>query len=311
MGALTGDRPKPLVPFGGQCRLVDFSIANAARSGLDEVLLLSHYNEHRLIDYLRSAWERDGRLHIHLGPHDERLRTGRDVADLAPRPPERGTAEALLANAEFIFTDRYRDVLVLHADHVYDYDYRPMLAHHRSTGAALTIGYQAIQLEYVKLFGMVEFDAGGRLTAFVEKPAEPTSNLIFSAFCLFEQKVLAAYLDQLRTTGWQYDICRDVIEPTMRPGGMPCTIAPAPARLSAPGEPRLRNSLIPAGLRNDGLVEDSVLYPGARVAAGAVVRRSIVLPGGSVGAGVRVTDAIVLDGEHVDTDRTGIRREER
>ncbi|MFJ6194878.1 sugar phosphate nucleotidyltransferase [Micromonospora sp. NPDC092111] len=343
MGRLTGQRPKPLVPFGGQCHLIDFSIANALHSGLTEVLLLSHFNEHRLIDYLRSTWELPDRLHIHLGPHDRDVRSGRDLAALAPRPPERGTAEALLANAEFIFTDRYRDVLVLHADHVYHYDYRPMLAHHRSTAAALTIGYQEILPEYVKLFGMVDFDSDGWLTTFVEKPAEPTSNLVFSAFCLFDQSVLDRYLSKLRTTDWRYDLSRDVIpamlaageriagypvrdywedigtvdryhrahlrllgpEPTMRPERMPRTLAPELVRSTGSAGPGLRDSLHPTDLRNEGSVEESVLYPGVRIGVGATVRRSVVLPGGSVADGVSVTDSIVLDGERVETDRSG------
>jgi valienol-1-phosphate guanylyltransferase len=341
MGGLTRDRLKPLVPFGGQCHLVDFSLANAERTGLPEVLLLSHHNEAQLIGYLRRVWERPGRFRVHFGPHDDALRQGVPAGRLSSRPPERGTAEALLANAEYIFDERHRDVLVLHADHVYSFDYQQMLAHHRATGAALTIGYQRIERQYVRLFGMVEFDDRGWLTRFVEKPDRPTSDLIFSAFCLFNGAVLARYLDQLRHTDWRHDISHDVIpamlagaepiagfhvpgywedigtveryhrahlrllgqRPTLRPRQMPRTLRPDLPRRHVTDAPGLHDVLLAGDLVNRGSVERSVLYPGVHIGLDARVRDSVLLPGARVADGVLVDRSIVFDGQIVTTDR--------
>src|SRR5207247_4932228 len=211
MGRLAEGRLKPLVPFGGQCHLVTFSIANETGSGLTEVLVASHHNESQLIRYLLNAWDRLPGFRIHFGPHDHVLRQGENSAFLDERFPERGTADALLNNAEHIFGGAYRDVLVLHADHVYRFDYREMLAQHRATGAALTMAYQEIERRYVPLFGMVKLDARGHVVEFVEKPERPTSNLVFAAFCLFRSEVLLEYLQALSGADWSHDISRDVI----------------------------------------------------------------------------------------------------
>src|ERR1700677_2847583 len=147
-----------MVPYAGSCRLVDFSLANAARSGIPELVLMSQHLERDLIDHLLRWWDgRDG-MHVHLGPHEAMVqRTGQGrglVPDLTlpARPAERGTADALLTNAEWLFTPGCRDLLILHADHVYRYDYSPMLLEHRDTGVDVTIGVQRIERRFVHLF---------------------------------------------------------------------------------------------------------------------------------------------------------------
>ena len=54
-------------------------------------------------------------------------RHGAKTYNAGVRRPEHGTADALLANAEFVFAPGATDVLVLHADHVYDFDYSDMI----------------------------------------------------------------------------------------------------------------------------------------------------------------------------------------
>lgn len=335
MGRLTENRIKPMLPFAGRCHLVDFSLANAERSGVEEVVLLSHHGEEQLIRYLKTTWPRPD-FRIHFGPHEEPPRTAGELRQ-ARRRPELGTADALLANAEYVFDERFRDVLVLHADHVYRFDYWPMVDHHRSSGAALTIGYQAISPAYVSLFGMVELDGSGWLTRLVEKPSEPTSNLVFAAFCVFDRAALEEYLLQLEGTQWHGDISRDLIpamlaageriatyqvrdywadigteeryhrehlamlgaDPPLRLADAPSTLRPELARSYVGEGPGLRDVLVPTDLVNDGEIVHSVIYPGVRVGAGASVRDSVVLPGAIIGAGARVHGRTVLEGEAV------------
>ncbi len=333
MGRLGHGRLKPLVPFGGSCRLVDFSLSNAAASGLGEVLLLSQFEEKQLMDDLHRTWWRRG-FRVHFGPYDKAYRDG-DTRELRrpAGPPERGTADALIRKAPYVFGPDTSEVLVLHADHVYRFDYRPLIEQHRRTRAALTVAYQQIERRFVHLFGMVEFDATGQLTTFAEKPAEPTSDLVFAAFCVFDAGVLHRYLENLDGTGWQHDISRDVI-PAMLAGGerilgyevpghwedigtleryhlahlamvqrnpalplerLPRTVRPAVARSLVTEAPGVQDSVVPADLVNDGLIERSVAFPGARIGAGAVVRRSVLLPGASVPAGIEIDSAIVLE----------------
>lgn len=326
-------RLKPLVPFGGSCHLIDFSLDNALRSGAAEVLLMAQYNERQLVSYLLETWCRRPGFRIHFGLYDGvRQDNIEELFATRRRPPEHGTADALIANAPYIFTPDCDQVMVLHADHVYRFDYQPMLDFHRAGGAALTIGYQRIEREYVKLFGMVEFDDEGRLRRFVEKPAEPTSDTVFTAVCIFDAAILQRYLDQLSGTDWQHDISRDVIPamlaggerilgfafpdywedigtvdryyranmrmlgaaPSMARDGLPLTIRPELARRYIDAEGRMRDVLAAADLDTGASIAHSLIYPGARIAHDAVVRNCIVMEGAVIEAGAVVENAIVL-----------------
>ncbi|MCW2860561.1 MAG: nucleotidyl transferase [Actinoallomurus sp.] len=345
MGRLTDEMCKPLVPYAGSCRLVDFSMANAVRSGVPEVVLLSMHRERDLVDHLLAHWDGAG-VRVNFGPHDTLVRSG-DAPPGVPlpaRPPEAGTADALLTNADHVFAPGARDILVQHADHVYTFDYGPMVAAHRAAGADVTIGVQRIERRFVRLFGMVEVEPDLTVRRLVEKPADPTSDLVFTAFCLFRAEVLEEVLTSLASRGpdgWQHDISRDVLPHMIaegrhvlaypisgywadigtveryhleqlrlldRPGPLPPEDLP---RTLAGAPPRYVPGL--DSLLGDGAdvatgadVRSSVLFPGCVVEPGATVERSVVLPGARVRAGVRLSGAVTATGEDVDTPRTGL-----
>ncbi|HEY1914709.1 MAG TPA: sugar phosphate nucleotidyltransferase [Streptosporangiaceae bacterium] len=348
MGRLTDAVCKPMVPYAGGCRLADFSMANAVRSGVPQTVVMSHHLQRDLLDHLLRRWDGRGGMHVHLGPYD-RLLDGADRGRGLPpgmvlpeRAGEAGTADALLTNAEWLFAGDCRDILVQHADHVYNFDYRPMLGEHRATGADVTIGVQRIERRFVRLFGMVDLDADGRVRALVEKPAEPTSDLVFTAFCLFRADTLDKVLTELNqrpADEWQHDISRDVL-PYMisegfgvrafpvggywadigtveryllghldlirSPDALPLTEIP----LTLPGaRPELvrGTGVISSEPMPDGAqVTDSVLYLGCALEPGARVERSVVLPGARVSAGVELLDSIALAGETLTKSRSGL-----
>jgi glucose-1-phosphate adenylyltransferase len=348
MGRLTEAVCKPMVPYAGSCRLVDFSMANAMRSGVPQTVVMSQHLERDLIDHLLRWWDGRGGMHVHLGPYEASF-NGADRRHglpagmpLAPRPPEHGTADALLANSEWLFSGGCRDILVLHADHVYDFDYLPMLREHRRAAADVTIGVQRIERRFVRLFGMVELDQDGRVLRLVEKPAEPTSDLIFTAFCLFRADALEQALTTLArrpADAWQHDISRDVlpfmISERRHVRAFPVSgywadigtveryllghlgLISSPAALTLDGLPRTLPGARPELNGSHGVitsgplsprahVRDSVLYPGSTVEPGARVERSVVLPGARVGAGVRLLDTVALAGETLTQSRSGL-----
>ncbi len=348
MGKVTDAMCKPMVPYAGACRLVDFSMANTVHSGVPELVVMSQHLERDLLDHLVRRWDGRGGMHVHLGPY-ERVFGPADRRDGLPadvtlpaRPSERGTADALLTNAEWLFTGDCRDILVLHADHVYCFDYRPMLREHRRAAADVTIGVQRIERRFVRLFGMVEVDQEHRVRRLVEKPAEPTSDLIFTAFCLFRTEVLEKVLSVLaaqRDDEWQHDISRDVL-PFMISEGFHVQAFPvsgywadigtveryllghldlirSPDALPLKDIPRTLPGARPALITPEGVItseplppgahlRESVLYPGSIVEPGARVERSVLLPGARVGAGVHLLETIALEGEDLTESRSGL-----
>ena len=335
LGRLTERVIKPLVPYGGTCRLVDFSLACAQRSGIAEVVLMSYERERDLIRHVLRWWDCQPGFRVHLGPN-EHLRQC-EAAELATRRPEFGTADALLSNEPYVFAEPVRDVLVQHADHVYLYDYGPMLAEHRAREADVTIAVQRIERRFVRLFGMVDVDPAGRVLRLVEKPAVPSSDLIFAAFAFFRAEVLRAVLHELaaRPAGWRHDISRDVLpyliergysvrafqvgqywadigtveryhlghlellaDPSLLPLDLRPRTLPAPV---LDGSNLLAPDCVLAGR-----AESTVCYAGSAVEHGATVLRSILLPGARVRPGVSVRDSIVWPDEVLAADRIGL-----
>jgi valienol-1-phosphate guanylyltransferase len=341
MGRLGANRVKPVIPFGTRCHLMDFSLHNAQRSGLDEVLLMSRYNEQQLHTYLKETWH--ARIPIHFGPFNALHRQpAEQVYREVRRADEKGTADALIQNRPYIDTPRYRHTLVLHSDHVYLFDYRDMYRFHQEHRAALTIGFQQIPLEFVSLFGMVEVDAQMNLRAFVEKPPQPTSDKVFTAVCLFRNDILYRYLEGLQGTAWQHDISRDVIPRMLAEGevikcypfpdywedigtahryhrahmnllqgiGVPLEdmpqVLPGGEQCVLTETGRVRRSIVPAALREGPAhIAHSVVFAEASIGEGARIEDSVILPGSRIAPGVHVKGSIVCAHEVIDSDFIG------
>lgn len=152
---------KPAVAFGDG-RLVDFTMDNALRSGLDQVLVATQYRPEGLVQHLEQRW------------HPRFLR-GVQIRDgnRLGAGGYSGTADAVRANLPEILASGAREVLVLSADHVYRMDYRPMLAQHRATGAKVTVAVDEVPLEQARGFGVMSVGRDAQITAFHEKPLHP------------------------------------------------------------------------------------------------------------------------------------------
>jgi glucose-1-phosphate adenylyltransferase len=324
LSILSQVRAKPGVPFGGKYRIIDFALSNAVNSGLTDVAVLTQYAPRSLIDHIGVGrpWDLDrsrGGVTL-LQPY---LGRGRS------REWYRGTADAVLQNVEFIADRDPELVVILAGDHVYKMDYRPFIERHRTTQADITCAVRTVPIEDAHRFGILEADADGWITAFVEKPAKPTSNLVSMGVYVFAWPYLRSILSPERV-----DFGRDVL-PAMVAAGRRVAAYPyggywqdvgtvesywqtsldllsdhpgidlydrgwliytkseerAPALIGP--EATVTRSMVSHGCVIHGTVEHSILSPGVRVEAGAVVRDSIVMFDTVIGAGATIDRAIL------------------
>jgi glucose-1-phosphate adenylyltransferase len=125
---LTRDRAKPVVPFAGHYRIIDFTLSNCINSGLKRIYVLTQYKSQSLDNHLRRGWN------IFASAFDEflfsvppQLRSGESWY--------LGTADAVLHNI-YILQERHpRRVLILSGDHIYRMDYSEIIEAHIRTGA--------------------------------------------------------------------------------------------------------------------------------------------------------------------------------
>lgn len=326
--SLTKELPKPLVPYAGRCRMIDFSLRNCVDSGVPELLLMSKHLERQIHQYLMENWQQ--KLSLHFGCYNDiHHEPAEQVYQRVTRAEERGTADALIRNQPYIDREDIKDVLILHSDHIYNFNYRTMYQQHLETGAALTLGYQQIPMRYVSLFGMTEFDADNNLTAFIEKPTNPTSDKVFTAVCIFNKEVMYRYLNRMHAeTGLGLDISHHLIPAMLANGevikgfhfenywedigtteryylghmkllqdntGLQASpTLPGAEQMYEANDARLQNVLLPKALTNIKFsAKNSVIYPGAEIESGCVIEHSVVMPGGRIVAGAELRYALV------------------
>jgi glucose-1-phosphate adenylyltransferase len=336
LSVLSQVRAKPGVPFGGKYRIIDFSLSNAVNSGLTDVAVLTQYAPRSLMDHIGVGrpWDLDrsrGGVTL-LQPYIGRGR---------PRDWYRGTADAVLQNLDFI-ADRHPDlVLVLAGDHVYKMDYRPFLDLHVAMRADLTVAVRTVPIEEAHRFGILSVDPRGRVTEFVEKPADPPGNLVSMGVYVFSYGALrealsphridfgrdvlpAMVADGSRVWAYRFDgYWQDVgtVESYWRAsldllrhdppldlyerGWLIYTKSEERAPAYVGSDARVTRSMLSHGCVVQGTVDHSILSPGVRVGPGATVRDSIVMFDTTIGSGACLDRAIV-DKECIIGDRAQV-----
>jgi len=209
---LTRDRAKPAVPFGGLYRIIDFTLSNCINSGLRRVLVLTQYKARSLDRHLRLGWS-------FLSPEMG------EYVDILP-PQQRidehwykGTADAIYQNIYSIEKEEPRYVLILAGDHIYKMNYGEMIRSHLETNADLTVGCIPVPLRDSRQFGVVQADASGRVSGFLEKPAtcdpmpgDPEHFLASMGIYVFTAKMMYDLLcDDAARPDSSHDFGNDVI----------------------------------------------------------------------------------------------------
>jgi glucose-1-phosphate adenylyltransferase len=156
---LTLERTKAAVPFGGQYRIIDFSLVNCLHSGLRRILVLTQYKSHSLQKHLRDGWSLfNPELGEYITVVPPQMRRGGGWYD--------GTADAVYQNLYMLKRSGAQRVLILPGDHIYRMDYAPMIAFHTQHDADVTVACMQHPYSEVGLSGVLALDRDGRVNAY-------------------------------------------------------------------------------------------------------------------------------------------------
>ena len=213
LAELTDTRAKPAVYFGGKSRVIDFALSNAINSGIRRIGVATQYKAHSLIRHLQRGWN---------FLREERNESF-DILPASQRISEfqwyEGTADAVFQNIDIIEAHNPEFMVILAGDHIYKMDYELMLQRHVDSGADVTVACMEMPRAEASGFGVMAVDDQDRITAFVEKPADPPPmpgkpdvSLASMGIYVFRTPFL---FDQLRrdatTPGSTRDFGKDVI----------------------------------------------------------------------------------------------------
>jgi glucose-1-phosphate adenylyltransferase len=164
---LTDRRVKPAVYFGGKARIIDFALSNAINSGIRKIGVATQYKAHSLIRHIQRGWSflrSDAHEFLDIMPASQRM---------DEESWYRGTADAVTQNIDIIDSYDVDFIIILAGDHIYKMDYEVMIREHCESDADVTVGCLTVPREEASAFGVMATDASGKITSFLEKPADP------------------------------------------------------------------------------------------------------------------------------------------
>ena len=326
------------IPFGGRYRIIDFTLSNMVNSGITTVGLVTSNNYRSLIDHIGSGkdWDlarKDGGV-ILLPPFSEkndRLYTTR--------------LEALSSLTGFLSRRKEKYVVLTDCDGVAKFDILDMIEYHESKNADITLITHYGKLGSRSDFMLVEADEEGRVTELKHSPhvAEGTKANIYinlmiinrqfllnivedsiaHGFTSFTNDILIKQLASLKI--YRYDFKgyyagidsmaayykhnMELLEKEVRDELFGSRDIYTKVRDSAPskyGENAIvKNSLISDGCEIEGVVENSILFRGVKVAKGAVVKDSIIMQDNYIGENTTL-NCVITDKNVVIGDRKNL-----
>ncbi len=336
--ALTRNMAKPVVPFGGKYRIIDFALSNSTNSEIKDIGVLTQYKPQLLNEHLGigAAWDYDrnfGGLRI-LTPY---------YTEDGGRWFE-GTASAIYENINYLDQVNPEYVLILSGDHIYKMDYRELLDVHKKKGADCTIAVMEVDWDEASRFGIMNTDEDGKIVEFEEKPENPKSNLASMGIYVFNWKILRKelikdYEDKDSTNDFGHDII-----PKMLDQGSPLYVYKCEGywkdvgtvrsfwqanldlidpeneldiyddnwkiytkSLNLPPHRVGKNAVLTDTLVNEaciinGKVNHSVLFSEVEIEDGAEVYNSVLLNGVKVKSGARIYNAVVAENMEISKD---------
>lgn len=304
---LTLSAPKPMLPTAGVPFLAHL-LSRIRDAGIEHVILGTSYQAAVFEEYFG-----DGSAHgldLEYVVEDEPLGTGGGIRNVASRL-------------------RGDTALIFNGDVLSGVDLGAVLDHHAAADADVTL--YLTKVEDPRAFGCVPTDADSRVTAFLEKDPNPTTDQINAGTYVFRREVVESIpagravsveretFPQLLAEGAR--VCgfvdssywRDMGKPSdfvagsadLVRGIAPSSALPGPVGevLLLPGAEVATDAVVAGGttvgagavIEPGAVVDGAVLFDGARVGAGAVVRRSVVGRAAHVGPTARVEDAVLSD----------------
>ncbi|MCR5808965.1 MAG: glucose-1-phosphate adenylyltransferase [Clostridiales bacterium] len=332
LGVLTKSMAKPAVPFGGKYRIIDFPLSNCVNSDIDTVGVLTQYEPLALNAYLGSGqpWDLD-RMNggVFVLPPYVSGSSGRWYSGTAnaiyqniPFIDQYDPEYVLILSGDHIYKMDYSKMLAYHVKKKAD-----------ATIAVLTVPMEeASRFGIMNTDGegrILEFEekpkepksnkASMGIYIFNWRILRPylvadeddknsdhdfgkniIPKLISSGAELYAWD-FKGYWKDVGTLGSLWEANMDLLgsKPEFRLSDKEWRIyskSPAMPPHYLGADSKVKNSIVSEGCVVYGEVEKSVLFTGAHIGKGAVVRDSIVMPNAVVGEGAVVSKAIIGEG---------------
>lgn len=324
-GELLDNRSLASLPYGGRYRLIDFALSNMANSGIKTVGVIAPVVSGSLIDHIGSgsAWSlrrKNGGLFILPGSYYGEQRYG-----------SRFLLRDLKQNRAFFERDDADFVIMSGSSDVINIDYEPLIKEHAKSGRPMTLVYKKVPRGEEFTGYYLDIDENGKVTK-LSTGATGWANYFADCFIVNREYMIdfmnwygvldymdmmdivkknidtmnvgtfefRGYLGKIRNpleylrvnqAMTDYNIYMEVFG---NPERRIFTKTQDEAPVFHHENSDVRNSIVSAGCKIEGTVENSIIFRSVHVAKDAVVRNSVIMMHGDIGEGA-VIDNVVAD----------------
>lgn len=338
LGALTKNVAKPAIPFGGKYRIIDFPLSNCANSGIDTVGVLTQYQPLELNDYIGSGqpWDLDrmnGGVHI-LPPYQQINGTDwykgtanaiyQNISFIERYNPE----YVLILSGDHIYKMDYSVMLNYHKEHkadctiaVLDVPYEEAsrfgIMNTNDDNTVYEFEEKPKQPKSTKASMGIYIFTWSELRKYLiedEKKADSSNDFgkdIIPEMLNDNKKLMAyqfdGYWKDVGTIDSLWESNMDLLNPNIplnlddKSWRIYSRTNAYPPHFVANGAV-VQNSLISEGCYVEGQLLDAVLFSGATVEKGAIVRDSVIMPGATIKKGAVVQYAMIAENAVIEED---------
>lgn len=323
------------IPYGGRYRIIDFILSNMVNSDIMTVGIMTSNNYRSLIDHIGSGkdWDlarKDGGL-ILLPPFSDRMDHSYTTR-----------MEALKSLRGFLGKRKEKYVILHDADGVAKLDISKVLEYHEEKKSDITLVTHRHEVERTNDFMIVSANEEGRVVDVKVAPhlaPKTTAEVFINVFVInrqflldlvedavvhdynnFGNDIILRNLNSLKIYRYEfkgYYASMDsmsayfkhnmnLLKKEIRDELFGERNIYTKVRDSAPSKygenANVHNSLISDGCEIEGVVENSILFRGVKVAKGAVIKNSIIMQDNIIGSNVSL-NCVITDKNVVITDR--------
>lgn len=322
-GELLENRSLASLPYGGRYRLIDFALSNMSNSGITTVGVIAPYDSGSLVDHIGigSPWSlgrKSGGLFVMPGSAYGLQSVG-----------SRFLLRDLIKSKRFFERDDADYVILASSSDVWNIDFGPVISQHEESGSPITMIYKKVPKgeDYYGYF--LDIDEEGKVKS-INTEGYAWSNYFTDCFIVDREymidfmkwyetleymdtvQIIRDNMDTMNIDTYEfkgylgkiknpvdfikvnqdmtdYDIRNEVFCNSERPI---FTKAQDEAPVFHYKEADVRNSLISAGCRIEGKVENSIIFRSVNVGKGAVIKNSVIMMHGEVGDGAVLNNVI-------------------
>lgn len=331
LGVLTKNLAKPALPYGGKYRIIDFPLSNCVNSGIETVGVLTQYQPLVLNDYIGSGqpWDLDStNAGVHVLPPYQRGRksdwykgTANAIYQNIPFIERYNPEYVVILSGDHIYKMDYSKMIAFHKEKkadctiaeievpmeeasrfgilntnedgsIYQFDEKPKVP--KSNKASMGI----YVFSWNKLRKYLELDeADAKSSNDFGKDVLPA--MLNAGERLFAYQ-FTGYWKDVGTIDSLWESNMDLLNPNQmldlsEESWKIFTRNPVmPPHYVAKGA-KIQNSLVAEGCNVYGTIDFAVLFAGAYIAPGAVVKDSIIMPGTRIEENAVVQYAIVSE----------------